>query len=84
MAASVCVIAANVGGLKDYIQDNQNGLLFESEDYEALGELILNLINNPFLRNEIAKNGYEASQKYSWTNISDEILSLYREVLNTI
>ena len=57
MAAGLPVIASEVDGIKDLITDGVNGLLVPSEDAEALGNSILQLIDNAEMRKRIAAAG---------------------------
>lgn len=57
MAAGLPVIATQVDGIKDLITDSVNGLLIPSEDAEALGNSILQLIDNIEMRKRIGVAG---------------------------
>jgi len=57
MAAGLPVIATQVDGIKDLITDGVNGLLVPSEDAEALGNSILQLIDDIEMRNRIGIAG---------------------------
>jgi glycosyltransferase involved in cell wall biosynthesis len=59
MAAEKAIIASAVDGFPFYIKDGDNGLLFPSEDVQALAERMLELLENPELRARIARNAYE-------------------------
>lgn len=52
------VIATPVGGIKDSIQDGENGLLFPVGDDKELAERIMRLINDKNLVSKITENGY--------------------------
>jgi glycosyltransferase involved in cell wall biosynthesis len=57
MAAGLPAIATQVDGIKDLITDGVNGLLVPSEDAEALGNSILELIDNEEMRKRIGSAG---------------------------
>jgi glycosyltransferase involved in cell wall biosynthesis len=57
MAAGLPVIATQVDGIKDLITDGVNGLLVPSENAEALGDSILQLIDNTEMRKRIGAAG---------------------------
>jgi glycosyltransferase involved in cell wall biosynthesis len=59
MAARKPIIASAVDGVPYYIKDNDNGLLFRSEDVEELAEKLATLLTNPELQVRLAKRGYE-------------------------
>lgn len=51
------VIATRVDGLRDVIADNQTGYLVEPDDEAAMAERIIQLINDPALRNRMGEAG---------------------------
>jgi glycosyltransferase involved in cell wall biosynthesis len=57
MAAGLPAIATQVDGIRDLITDGVNGLLVPSEDAVALGNSILELIENAAMRKRIALEG---------------------------
>jgi glycosyltransferase involved in cell wall biosynthesis len=59
MAAGKPIIASNVGGVPHYIINNENGLLFRSEDVEELVQKMLFLLNDKELQIRLARNGQE-------------------------
>ncbi|MGA7791715.1 MAG: glycosyltransferase family 4 protein [Candidatus Acidiferrales bacterium] len=59
MAARKPIVASAVGGVPHYVADNENGLLFQSEDAEELAEKLATLLTNPELQARLAKKGYE-------------------------
>ncbi len=59
MAAQVPVIASNVGGIKEVIEDGISGKLFEYGDSEGLKDAVLALSGDEKKRNTLVENGYE-------------------------
>lgn len=57
MALGVPVIATNVGGNSELIQDGVNGLLFENGDIDTLAKHIDQLIANPGSRSSFSQAG---------------------------
>lgn len=63
-------IASNVGGIPDLIQDGVSGLLFASNDEQALAEDIYRLSIDEELRRTLADNLFErARQEFSLANM---------------
>lgn len=62
-AASLPVVATNVGGIPDLIQDGVNGLLFEVDNINDACEKLLLLINNQTLREKLGKAGRDFVSK---------------------
>lgn len=63
MMASKPVIASNHGGLSEILLNNKTGFLVSPNDENQLSEAISKLIENPSLRTEFGKNGYERAIK---------------------
>lgn len=77
------VIASNIGGIPEIVEDNINGLLFEPSNVEQLKECILKYWNNPDLAVEHGKNGYQkAITQYTEERYYSELMKVYEEVLD--
>ena len=84
MAAKRPVIATAVGGIPEVISNGRNGILVPSNDPEALARGIIQLINNPELRKDLANNGFRTVQeKYSIQSVADSIERLYCQLYST-
>jgi glycosyltransferase involved in cell wall biosynthesis len=64
MAAGVPVIGADVMGINEVVVNNQNGLLFPSNDEKRLTEMIFMLLSDNPLRNRLAEAGRESVERY--------------------
>jgi glycosyltransferase involved in cell wall biosynthesis len=54
--ASVPVITANIGGMKELVRDNENGLLFQAGDSSDLAAIMQKVLDNPGLLDELRKS----------------------------
>jgi len=63
MAAEVPVIATNVGGIPEMIENNINGILIESKNSQLLAVKILELINNPETTKEMTRKSRQKVEK---------------------
>lgn len=81
LALGTPVIAARVGGVPRLIRDGQNGLLFESENVEALADKIQYLIENPATRQRLGENGRSYAQE---NHAPDRVAQLTRDAYETI
>ena len=78
-AASCAVIASDVGGTREIIDDKKNGFLFPSRDVQALQKHLLYLAENKKLREEFGQKLFFTVQaKFNWPRIVDE----YEKVLS--
>ena len=56
--SKIPVITANVGGMKEFVADKVNGLLFKHRDIKSLREQMEFAVNNPFTMKDLGKKGY--------------------------
>lgn len=82
MSYRKAVIASNLDGMMEIINDCQNGFLFESEDSHSLAKCVIRVLNNP---EELSKVGQEAFEtvkiKHDWDNIALRTVSTYKKIL---
>lgn len=81
MAANIPVIATNVPGVDEIIEDQVNGLLTKLNDYDDLANKVLNCINDKGLMQKLTYNAqktvnYKFSQHKMLDNYYNEIISL--------
>lgn len=72
MASRVCVVASDIAGNRDLINDGINGLLVPVRDRVALAASMQRLIQDPAMRTALANGGYATAQQYSWDRIAVE------------
>lgn len=79
--AKLPVIATNVGGNPDIIENEETGLLVPQANPEALAEAIERLLNDVNLRQELAKNLHEKIlSDFSQKEMLQKTFALYEEV----
>jgi glycosyltransferase involved in cell wall biosynthesis len=77
------IVATNVGGIPEMIQDGVNGLLCEPSDPECLAQKIRILIEDPALRQRLgqaARKSYEQGP-YQPAAVANHFISVYQDVL---
>jgi glycosyltransferase involved in cell wall biosynthesis len=57
MSAGLPIIASRIGGLPELVADGVNGLLFEPQDYVALANSIVKLVEDEPLRSAMGREG---------------------------
>ncbi len=82
MASGSGCIATRVGGLKELIDDGDNGLLVPSQDYKALSAAILKLIEDKSLREKLSSNARKkALNSFSIEDSVKKTITVYREAI---
>ena len=79
-STSLPIIAPNVGGFPDFVEDNINGLIYEKASSKDLSRKMMYVIDNPNLCNELSKNIPEMK---TIEQNGKELLSLYKSVLSS-
>ncbi|TSC83078.1 MAG: hypothetical protein G01um101419_278 [Parcubacteria group bacterium Gr01-1014_19] len=81
MAAGVPVIGTRVGGIPDFLIDEETGLFVEVDNPKDLAEKILSLKNDPALRERLSHNGKKlVKEKYSWDNIAFRMENIFKKL----
>lgn len=76
------VIATDVGGLPEVVEDGQTGFLVPPRSPAILAEKILALVNNPSLASRMGNYAQHISEtRFSWDPISRKILNVYKKIL---
>ena len=63
MACGLPIIASEAPGLRDYVKNGENGLVFPLEDYKTLAEQILRLANDEKLRVRLSRGARECFER---------------------
>ncbi len=78
MGAGLPVVATRVEGVQDVVQDGVQGLLVPPEDAKALAEALIQLIDDPPLRNRM---GVEARRRIESHYTTDIMCEKYLDVM---
>ena len=77
MAAKLPIVSTDVGGIKDIVTNN--GLLVESENTDALVNVLEKVIEDKDLREELGNNSFENVQVFDSSIIADQYVQLYNK-----
>ncbi|RPF54191.1 glycosyltransferase family 4 protein [Aquisalibacillus elongatus] len=81
MASGTPVIASAIGGLKELIRHEENGLLFQEKDINELTSLISTLINNPNFKDRLSQQGKKyIINHHSHIQAAHAFIKTYRSV----
>lgn len=73
------VLATNVGGLPEVVDDNKTGYVVEPFDPKAIVNAVTDFyVNNR--RTEMVDNVYKESERFSWQRMNECIENLYNEI----
>ena len=81
MGYGIPVVASAVDGLKEVVEEGESGILFESENPEALANVIIDLIKDDAKREVLTKAGKKrVEEHFSYTLYQKKITELYEAV----
>lgn len=78
MAAGLPVIATNVGGISDFVENGKTGLFVDVENPEDIAEKVKVLVADERLRKRIVNAGLKlVKARYDWRTIAYEIAEVF-------
>lgn len=81
MRYGTAVVASDTGGIPEIIENGKNGLLCKPKDHVQLAESINALLEDKELNRQIGAAGKSSMYRFDVGRISDEYISIYREVV---
>jgi glycosyltransferase involved in cell wall biosynthesis len=82
MAAQNPVIATNVGGIPDVVEDGKNGYIVQQRQPKELAERIDRVINDEDLRHELADNAIDTSKNLDWESCGKTYSNVFQSVID--
>jgi glycosyltransferase involved in cell wall biosynthesis len=80
MACGTPVLTSNRSALPEVAGDA--GLLVDPYDTQAITDGLAELVTSQALRDELARRGLDRAQRFTWRQVAEQTVRLYREVLN--
>jgi L-malate glycosyltransferase len=80
-AAGVPVVATNAGGIPEMVVHRETGMLCNVRDTESLASSVVELFNNPALRDSIVKKSKARVQEFSKRKTAEQTYKIYREII---
>jgi glycogen(starch) synthase len=78
------VVAFDIGGVNEALQNKETGLLVNQGDVDALGDALLKLLTDKAIREKMGSNGRRfVSENYTWDVCAQKMLKVYFEALKT-
>jgi phosphatidylinositol alpha-mannosyltransferase len=82
MAAGTPIIASDIGGFADVLEDGVEGLLVPPRDAQALASAMDRLLSDAALREQMGRAGTVRAEPYGWEHVSARVLEYYETVAN--
>src|SRR5579864_515959 len=82
-AAGTPVIASDIAGYRDVVEDGVDGILVPPGDATALAEALRELYFEPEHRAEMALAAAEHVEQFAWPRIADLVLAAYEDAIAT-
>ncbi len=81
-AARRAVIAARVGGIPSFVEDQKDGLLFESGDENGFLAKLRAVLDHPAEARGLGESGQaKVRAQYGWDRVTERLSQLYEEVI---
>lgn len=78
MAAGKPIVASDIPGYASVLRDGVEGILVPPKDYTKLAESIAKLLQDPQMRDRLARNGLQRAQDFRWENVADRVMAHYQ------
>jgi len=80
MACKTSVVASNIGGNKELIQNDVSGILIEPTNHKMFCKKIIELIEDHNFQEKISTSAYDVAKKYDWNVVGESYLNLYHSL----
>jgi phosphatidylinositol alpha-1,6-mannosyltransferase len=80
MACGITVVAANIGGVPEFVRNGENGATFTADDPFDLARVLTNLVETPDLKDRLGSAGnVTAREEFDVRGMADTVLDIFRE-----
>ena len=85
MAAGVPVVGTKVGGIPDFLKDNETGLFCKVGDPKNISENIKKLLEDISLKEKLVLNGRKlVEERYGWDLITQKMQGIFNNLCNPL
>jgi phosphatidylinositol alpha-mannosyltransferase len=81
MASNKAVVASNIDGYRDVIEDGAEGVLVPPRDSAAIAHAICRLLGDDALRAAMGARGRQRAGEYSWPRLASRIVEYYQSLI---
>lgn len=82
MSFSLPIIATNVGGIPEIVENNINGYLISPKNNSQLFEAISKIVAQPELREQMGKSSYRRATSYFPNTVAVKLSEIYKNLLD--
>ena len=80
LALGFPIVSTNVGGLSFLLNDKNDALLVNKNDFQAMAKNIIKIINDSYLSEILSINARKKAEEFGWENISNKWIKLFDNV----
>ena len=80
MTCGAAIITTDTGGMRDFVRENENGLIVKKHDINDLMQKIEILIKDRQLREKLALSGMETAQTMNWDESVRQLIEYYQHI----
>lgn len=81
MASGLPIIATDIAGIPEQVNDGVSGYLIPTGDSKALADRLSELLSNPKLRKSMGERGKRQIESFSMDTMLDDLDSLYEDLV---
>jgi len=81
MLAGRPVVASDVGGLRDVVQDGHTGVMVPPRDPGALAAALDSLLDNPALRHRMGQAGRTRARQFEASAVTPRVIEVFKDAL---
>jgi len=82
MTKGLPVIASNIGGIPEIVEDGKNGFLFKPGDVDSLALIIQNIINGKYDIQKFSENAIKSSRRFPIEAQMKSIKEIYSKIIS--
>jgi phosphatidylinositol alpha-mannosyltransferase len=82
-AAGTPVVASDIAGYRDVVDDGVDGLLVPAGDPQALAEALRDLYDEPTRRADMARAAAVNVQRFAWPRVAERVMGAYEDAIAT-
>lgn len=78
LEAQISIVCSNLESLTEIIENNQNGLIFDSKDTNDLADKMQTLLDHPDIKEKLKNNNELTLSKFNFQNFIRNIKNIYK------